>query len=157
MTNRNGEFDHSIELLRSFWNLHKNFIHSMQQTAHSHELSMPQYTILMTMMHHKEMTQKTVREITHLPKSTLSHSIDGLIEKNILNRTPVEDNRREMLLSINEKGEKMVKNIQTQQNGVHQIFYQAVNSLSDEQRQEMIKTLTQITSYFEEQGSEQEC
>lgn len=150
MDKNEKQLDRSIGLLRSFWNLQKNLMHSMQNTAYNHGLSIPQYTILMAMVYHKEMTQKTVREQTHLPKSTLSYSIDGLIEMNVLNRSPVEGNRREMLLSINEKGIKLVENIQAQKNGVHQTFHRAVNSLTDEQLKEMTKILTQITSYFTE-------
>lgn len=150
MLKQESEINHSVELLRSFWNLQRRLIRSVQKTANDHGLSIPQYSILMTIMHHKEMSQKIVREKTHLPKSTLSQSIDKLVNINVLNRNPVEDDRREVLLSVNEKGKELIKAIFSQKNGVHQKFHHAVESLSDEQIQEMTKILIQISSYFEE-------
>lgn len=148
------ELSKSNELLRTFWNLQKNLMDAIQKTATTHGLSVPQYAILMTLVHHQEITQKMMREKTNLPKSTLSQAVNDLVKLGILDRNPVEGDRREILLSMNSKGKELIQTIYKQKNGVHQLFHQSIESLSNEQLTELVKILTHITSYFDELGSE---
>lgn len=127
----------------------------VQKSAVENGLSVPQYTILMTIIIHKEMTQKKVGEKSFLPKSTLSQAVDGLVREGLLNRQQVEGNRRETLLSLSENGLARIKEIHMQENGIHQIFQSVAESLSDRQFEELIGTHKQITAHLEEMGQEE--
>ena len=152
MENENQNLSRSIQLLRSFSNVQKNMMRFVQKSAVENGLSVPQYTILMTIIIHKEMTQKNVGEKTFLPKSTLSQAVDGLVREGLLNRQQVEGNRREILLSLSENGLARIKEIHMQENGIHQIFQSVAESLSDRQFEELIGTHEQITAHLEEMG-----
>ncbi|WP_342742428.1 MarR family winged helix-turn-helix transcriptional regulator [Paenisporosarcina indica] len=127
----------------------------VQKSALENGLSVPQYTIMMTIIHHKEMTQKVVGEKTFLPKSTLSQAVDGLVREGLLDRQQVEGNRREILLSLNEKGMERIKMIHLQEGGIHQIFHSVVESLTESQVEELLGTHHQITTFLETYISEQ--
>lgn len=152
MDNENNDMNRSIQLLRSFANIQKNVMRYVQKTATDHDLSIPQYTVLMTMIHHGEMTQKMVGKKTFLPKSTLSLAIDGLVQADLLTRRQVVGNRREIELEISEEGKNLIKAIHLQDGGIHQIFLQATESLSEKQFQDLLYMHKQIATYFEERG-----
>lgn len=155
MTNENQELTRSIQLLRSFSGVQRNMMRFLQQSAVENGLSIPQYTILMTIISQKEMTQKMVGEKTFLPKSTLSQAVDGLVREGLLDRQQVEGNRREMMLSLNEEGIKRIKTIHLQEGGIHQIFNSVVKSLSNSQFDELLETHHQIISFLEKYAQEQ--
>lgn len=139
----------STQLLHSFWNVQKNLMRLVQKSAVENGLSVPQYSILMTMKLTKEMTQKSVGEKTFLPKSTLSQAVDGLVREGRINRQQVEGNRRETMLSVTEKGQELIKMIHLQDGGIHQVLQSAVELLSGSQFEELLRTHHQITTYLE--------
>lgn len=145
--------DSSKELFYSFWEIQRYFMKLVKKTADKYDLSVPEYTILV-MMHHQKMTQKDVREKTYLPKSTLSHAIDKLVQSELLHREQVEGNRREIQLSISQKGREFIQKLHLERNGVHQSFYHAIESLTDKQMQELLHIHKQIITYVEKQGSD---
>ncbi|MGE7185026.1 MarR family winged helix-turn-helix transcriptional regulator [Peribacillus sp. NPDC006672] len=148
----------SVQLLRSFSNVQKNIMRFVQKTAAENGLTVPQYSILMTISPHKEITQKIVGEKTFLPKSTLSQAVDGLVRGGMLQREHVEGNRREIQLSITEKGKNSLKMIHFQEGSIHQIFQSAIELLSEEQFEELLETHLLITNFLEAQATEQgEC
>ena len=155
--NNNTELENSIELMHSFWNIQKNLMRFVQKTAADNDLSVPQYTILMMLIHQDVISQKAVQEKTFLPKSTLSQAIDGLVQSGLLDRQQVEGNRREMQLSICQKGKDLIDKIHLQKDGLHQLFHHAVESLTDRQFQDLLHSHNQIASYFEERGRDYTC
>jgi DNA-binding MarR family transcriptional regulator len=154
MDSKNQKLKRSTELLRSFLNVQKNLMRFVHKTAVENGLSIPQYSILMTIAPHKEMTQKYLGEKTFLPKSTLSQAIDGLVQAGWLNRQQVEGNRREMQLTISEKGEALVKTIYLHEGGVHEVFQSAVETLTERQYEETLEVHLQISNYLGVQATE---
>jgi DNA-binding MarR family transcriptional regulator len=154
MDSDNQKFMRSVELLSSFSNVQKNMMQFIQKAAVENGISVSQYTILITMAPDKEMTQKVLGEKTYFPKSTLSQAVDGLVQAGWINRQPVEGNRREILLSLSESGETLLKTIHLQEGGVHQIFQAAIELLSEEQYNELLKVHRQIATYLEVQAKE---
>ncbi|MFE0506786.1 MarR family winged helix-turn-helix transcriptional regulator [Peribacillus butanolivorans] len=158
MESENQELMRSVQLLRSFSNVQKNIMRFVQKTAVENGLTVPQYSILMTIILHEDMTQKNVGEKTFLPKSTLSQAVDGLVRAGMLHREHVEGNRREIQLSITEKGKNLLKTIHMHDGSIHQIFQTVVELLTEEQFEELLETHLQITNYLETQATEQgEC
>ncbi|MFQ3543851.1 MarR family transcriptional regulator [Halobacillus rhizosphaerae] len=144
-----------IQLLRGFSRLNKNIAQFVQKTASMNNLSVPQYTILITLSLEKEMTQKLVGKKTFLPKSTLSQSVDGLVQAGLLHRKQVEDNRREVQLSLSEQGLELLSRIHLQEGSIHQITNSAADLFSETQFKEFLSSLQQLSIFFEEQTSEQ--
>ncbi|MDQ0231684.1 MarR family winged helix-turn-helix transcriptional regulator [Metabacillus malikii] len=139
----------SVALLRSFYDVHKNMMRLVQNTALENGLTVPQYISLITISMQKEMTQKKVGEETFLPKSTLSQAVNDLVQLGLLTRQQVEGNRREMLLMITEKGSRLLNDIHLQAGGVQEAFQHATESLSDQQYTELIQLHQQIAEYLE--------
>lgn len=149
MENENKQLMRSSQLLHSFFSVNKNIVRIVQNIAVENGLTVPQYTILMMVIHSKEMTQKNVGERSFLPKSTLSQAVDGLVRLKLLERKQVAGNRREMNLKISEKGERFFKDIHLQDGGIHQSFQAAIEPLSDKQCEELLKMHLQIAGNLE--------
>lgn len=155
MKSDNEKLIRSTQLLRSFWRVQKNIVRFVQKTAMENGLSVPQYTVLMTIILHKEMTQKMVGEQTFLPKSTLSYAVDGLVQEGLLSRQQVEGNRREMQLTITNEGEAFLKKIHLQDGGIHQLFQAAMEQLTDKQYEELLESHLLLSTYLETQAADQ--
>ncbi|EGA88466.1 MarR family transcriptional regulator [Planococcus donghaensis MPA1U2] len=137
-----------MQLMMSFANVQKNMVRFIQKSAMEKGLSIPQYSILMTISHCNEMTQKTVGEKTFLPKSTLSQAVDGLVKEGYLNRQQVVCNRREMMLSLSEKGQQLVDDFYLQEDGLYQVFKAASEQFTAEQIKELLDAHQKISTYL---------
>lgn len=144
------ELEAYMQLLRSFAHVQKNMVRFIQKSAIEKGLSVPQYSVLMTIISCREMTQKSIGEKTFLPKSTLSQAVDGLVKEGHLDRQQVEDNRRETLLSLSEKGQALVNELHLQEDGLHQVFKAASEQFTDEQVKEMLQAHRKISTYLAE-------
>ncbi|MGE6369596.1 MarR family winged helix-turn-helix transcriptional regulator [Planococcus kocurii] len=148
--NNKIEMDTYRQLLLSFADVQKNMACFIQKSAMENGLSVPQYSILMTIICCHEMTQKNIGEKTFLPKSTLSQAVDGLVKEGYLDRRQVECNRRETLLSLSEKGQALVNRLYFQEDGLHQVFKAASEQLTEQQIEELIDSHQKISTYLTE-------
>ncbi|UXH46335.1 MarR family transcriptional regulator [Rossellomorea vietnamensis] len=153
----NQQITPALQLLRSFSRVNKTMMRFVQKTAADNGLSVPQYTILVTIAPEGELTQKTIGERTFLPKSTLSTAVDGLVQAGFLHRQQVEDNRREMLLSLSHQGETMLKGIHNKEGSIHQLTEGAVETLSEEEFAGLLEAHERIADYFDEKGKEEDA
>lgn len=144
-----------LTLMQSFWNLEKSIMRQVKQTAADNDLSVPQFAIIIMMRNDKQMAQKKLQARTHYPKSTLSYAIEGLVQADLLTRTHVEGNRREMDLSLSDGGKQLLNKMIQQESGVHSRFKNAVDSFSEEQFNDLINMHQHITTYFD--GGEEKC
>lgn len=140
----------AVRLLRSFWEVNKNMMRLIQQTAVENGLTVPQYTVLVVVTQHIEIVQKNVGELTFLPKSTLSQAVEGLVQLELIERKQVEGNRREMLLSVTEKGLDFLKSIHKQKGGIHQVFHFAIEEMTDNQYEELLNVHAKIVIKLED-------
>jgi len=143
------EMNRQERLMQSFWQLQKSIMGQVKQTALDHELSIPQFSILVMMQHKKQMPQKDLQARTHFPKSTLSHAIEGLVQAKLLNRTPMKGNRREIDLALSDKGKALLRELKSQEYTVHRRFENAVNSFTEKQFNELIHMHQHIISFFD--------
>jgi len=139
-----------MQLMMSFANVQKNMVRFIQKSAAEKGLSIPQYSILMTIFNCSEMTQKTVAEKTFLPKSTLSQAVDGLVKDGYLKRQQVACNRREMMLSLSEQGQQLVDEFHLQEDGLYQVFKSASDQFTAEQMTELLNAHQKISTYLTE-------
>lgn len=70
----------STAMMQSFWNVQRHLVRAAHQTAQENGLSLPQFHSLMTIAPRGPISQKALATHTHLPKSTLSQSIEGLVQ-----------------------------------------------------------------------------
>src|SRR5699024_6840780 len=120
----------------------------VMQPAFDNDLSLPKITILLMMQQKDQMPQNKLQARTHFPKSTLSHAIDGLVQDRILERTHVKGNRREMDLSLSERGIALFDQRRSQHNSVHVRFKEAVDSFTEEEFNQLIQMQEHIVAYF---------
>ncbi|MBK3497089.1 MarR family transcriptional regulator [Viridibacillus sp. YIM B01967] len=148
----------SDELLHSFWHVSHSIRRIVHRTALANDLTVPQYALLITIAPFEEMTQKQLGKATFYPKSTLSQAVDGLVQAELIKRNPVEDNRREMQLTLSEKGRLLYDKMQLQESNIQQVFEKATQSLGVKQYDELLSTHLQIATFLEEEANEKgEC
>lgn len=156
MAIENPRMTSSIELLQSFACVQKNIFHLMQKSAADNSLSVPQYSILMTLISDSAMTQKTIGEKTFLPKSTLSQAVDGLVKEGLLERKQVEGNRRKVLLSLSEKGVEFLQTLDQKDSSVLNVFQTVIKALDPQEVQNLISTHVRITTLLESKEPEEQ-
>lgn len=146
----------STQFLQSFWRVNRNLMQFAHKTALENDLSIPQYSVLMTIAPHKEMTQKQIGEILQIPKSTLSQAVDGLVQTEWIHRQPVQDNRREMQLMLSEKGIALCKKISLQKGSIHRTIDLLMDELPENKYEELQSTLLYIADFLEEEINKKE-
>ncbi|MCP3764691.1 MarR family transcriptional regulator [Domibacillus sp. A3M-37] len=156
MESENQKLMRSTQVLHSFAGVQNIMMRFIQKSAVENGLSVPQYSILMTLIFCKEMTQKNVGEKTFLPKSTLSQAVDGLVREGFLKRQQVEGNRREVLLSLSEKGITRIRTLHLQEGGIHQVFQSVLESLTEQKVDDLLETHQQITASLEKLEAEEQ-
>ncbi|MDI2586813.1 MarR family transcriptional regulator [Psychrobacillus sp. NEAU-3TGS] len=139
----------SSQFLHTFWRVNRNMMRFIHKTALENDLSIPQYSILMTIAPRKEMTQKQLGEVLQIPKSTLSTAVDGLVQTEWLHRQPVPDNRREMQLILSEKGNSLFDKISQQKGSIHRTIESIMDTLTEQQFEEFQTTLLHIADFLD--------
>ncbi|MEX2459689.1 MAG: MarR family transcriptional regulator [Paenibacillaceae bacterium] len=96
-------------------------------------------------MQELEKTTMSISELAqrlNLERSSVSRLIDGLVKENLVNRDINETNRREMILSLTEKGALTIQRVREQS----VIFYQSVlKDLSESEQALIIEGLREFT------------
>lgn len=155
---KNTDLPREVRLLHSFLNVNKNLARLVSRTAANNGLTVPQFSVLMMIAPHKKMTQKIIGERTFMPKSTLSQAVDGLVKSELVQRSPVEGNRRELELTLSEKGEALIAELPQQEGSIARLFKNACDTLSEKQYQDLLEAHKQIKESLEmEQGEQGKC
>ena len=134
----------STAMMQSFWNVQRHLVRAAHQTAQENGLSLPQFHSLMTMAPRNPITQKELAAHTHLPKSTLSQSIEGLVQSGWVIRETNPDNRREVVLTLSKQGETFITDIKQQEAGMQQQLEQVLDQIDPAAFEQMLKTHEQI-------------
>lgn len=155
---KNTDLPREVRLLHSFLNVNKNLAWLVSRTAVNNGLTVPQFSVLIMIAPHRKMTQKVIGEKTFMPKSTLSQAVDGLVKAELIQRRPVEGNRRELELTLSEKGEALIAELSQQDGSVAMLFKNACDTLSEKQYQDLLELHTLIVQTLQmEQGEQGKC
>ena len=95
-------------------------------------------------------TQKELVQRTRMPKSTLSQSLDGLVERGLIRRDINPDNRREVVLTIDQSGKRLIEEIEQQEEGTEHQLNQILARLDEETYRHMIEAHQQIADGLNE-------
>ncbi|WP_421085591.1 MarR family winged helix-turn-helix transcriptional regulator (plasmid) [Priestia sp. MF3] len=102
------------EIVQSFISVNKEIIKFTQDNASSLGLTVQQMGVLNWISSNPGSTLKAVTEQLDIPKSTVSVSIDGLVNLGLVEREQSKENRREVNLKVTIKGsnisQKSIKN-----------------------------------------------
>lgn len=139
--------------LHSFRRVNRELIQFAQKIALEHDLTVPHYSLLMTIAPHREITQKQLGEILQIPKSTLSQGVDVLVQAGWIKREPVPDNRREIQLILSEKGTLLFETISQKKGTIHQVIDSVLETLPEKQFKEFQATLLHIADSLEKETS----
>lgn len=126
------------EMMQSFWRVQRVLIRLMHQTAQQNDLTLPQLHGLMMLNEQGAITQKELVQRTRMPKSTLSQSLDGLVEKGLIRRDINPDNRREVVLTIDQSGKRLIEEIEQQEEGTEYQLNQILSRLDEDTYQHML-------------------
>lgn len=146
---------HSTEILRTFGRVNNSMRKINQRIATENDLSLPQFVVLMRLGFKEEMTQKQLGKEMQFPKSTLSQAVDGLVQAQLITRHPVEENRREMQLTMSDIGKLLYQKLRRQEGSLYQLFEAAIQSLSENQSEELLASLRHIAMYLEKESLQQ--
>nr|WP_214778815.1 MarR family transcriptional regulator [Exiguobacterium sp. s22] len=142
------------EMMQSFWRVQRVLVRLMHQTAQQNDLTLPQLHGLMMLNEQGAITQKELVRRTKMPKSTLSQSLDGLVEKGLIRRDVNPDNRREVVLTIDTSGKRLIEEIEQQEQGTEQQLNQILSRLDEETYRHMIEAHQQIANELNEGHTE---
>lgn len=97
------------DVVQSFMNISKILIKFTQKNAASLGLTSPQMGILNTISSAPGKTLKEISEKLFLSKSTISVSVDDLVNAGLVERKVSEEDRREINLYVTDKGRQLSK------------------------------------------------
>ncbi|MBE2978447.1 MarR family winged helix-turn-helix transcriptional regulator [Priestia megaterium] len=110
----NQAIDQAAEVVQSFISVNKAIIKFTQSNASSLGLTVQQMGVLNWIASKPGSTLKAVTEQLGIPKSTVSVSIDGLVNLGLVEREQSKESRREVNLKVTNKGrgvsQKSIKN-----------------------------------------------
>jgi len=111
---RNPDLKQAGEVVQSFISVNKEIIKFTQDNASSLGLTVQQMGVLNWISSNSGSTLKAVTEQLGIPKSTVSVSIDGLVNLGLVEREQSKESRREVNLNVTLKGrgisQKSIKN-----------------------------------------------
>ena len=140
----------STAMMQSFWNVQRHLVRAAHQTAQENGLSLPQFHSLMTIAPRSPITQKELAVHTHLPKSTLSQSIEGLVQSEWVIRETNPNNRREVVLRLSDHGRQFVETIKQQEAGMQQRLEHILDQIDPAVFEQMLQTHAQIAEGLKE-------
>ena len=86
----------------------------------------------------KQISVNELSELLDLDKSTVSRTVDQLVNNDILVRQPDLSDRRYVVLQLTEKGEKLFANIEQR---AETYFAEVINSIPEEKQEQVIESL----------------
>ncbi|MBP1934914.1 MarR family winged helix-turn-helix transcriptional regulator [Ammoniphilus resinae] len=91
----------------------------------------------------KSLTIGELAERLFLERSTVSRLVDILVKNDFVNRVSNEDNRREVLVSLNEKGRRSLQQVREQS---IQYYQSILGDVSEDDQHQILKGFTLFTN-----------
>ncbi len=111
------------------------------------DLTITEYHTIENIGSHRERTMSETAKALKITSGTLTTGIDNLVKKGYVKRGRSEDDRRKVVITLTESGEKAYK--------IHEEFHNdliehTLSDLEPEQERVLIKALFNVNSYFKE-------
>jgi MarR family transcriptional regulator, organic hydroperoxide resistance regulator len=139
MNYNNPEVKQAAEVVQSFMKISGVLTKFTLQNAESLGLTVQQMGILNIISAFPEITHKAITEKLNLPKSTVSVTIDSLVDLELIDRRITEDNRREIHLTSTPKGKELSQ--RSSQNALsYRAMILALEQIPEQDVQSLIRT-----------------
>lgn len=86
----------------------------------------------------REIYLNGLAEALHLDKSTMSRTINNLVEQNLVERDIDPENRKYITIKLSEKGQKTFEDIQT---SMEAYYYLVLQSIPKEKQEQVLESL----------------
>lgn len=137
------------EVVQSFMAISRLLTRFTSQNADSLGLTLQQMGILNLVSAFPEITLKGVVDKLNLPKSTVSVNVDSLIKLELIDRTTIEADRREVHLSSTQKGKELSR--KSCENALsYRAMILALEKIPEEDVQALIRTHKELMNYLRE-------
>ncbi|WP_248928544.1 MarR family winged helix-turn-helix transcriptional regulator [Paenibacillus hamazuiensis] len=139
----------AIEVLQSFLAISKTTTKFTQQNAESLGINLQQMSIVNTLSFFPGLTLKSITERLSSSKSTVSVSIDGLVNLGLVERTVSVEDRREIKLMLTPKGEEISK--KSRENAYsYRAMALALEKLTENDVENLLRLHKELLSYLQE-------
>ncbi len=110
-------------------------------------VTLAQCHTLLEIENKKQISVSELANNLYLDKSTVSRTVDGLVNIGLVDRNIPSENRRKALLSLTKAGEKASHTIHFNND---KYFNDTLNILADEEQQQLLKLLQKMTNNMQE-------
>jgi len=139
----------AIEVLQLFWAINKTTTKFTQQNAENLGITLQQMAIINTLYSFPKLTLKNITERLSSPKSTVSVSVDGLVNLGLVERAISEEDRREINLKLTSKGEEISK--KSQKNALsYKTMVTALEKLDEQDVETLLRLNKELLSNLQE-------
>lgn len=104
-------------------------------------VTLTQCHVLMELDEQDDLTLKELSERMYLDKSTVSRTVDGLVNQGLLSRKIPEQNRRTVAISLNDKGQSVCNTINKDNN---EYFGEIFKELTEEEFDNFLSTFDKV-------------
>lgn len=139
----------AIEVLQSFWAINKTTTKFTQQNAESLGLTVQQLSILNTLYSFPGLTLKEITNRLSSSKSTVSVSVDGLVQSGLVERKTSNKDRREVNITLAPKGENLSR--KSSQNAFsYRAMTLALEKFSEEDVNQLLHLHKELLNHLQE-------
>jgi DNA-binding MarR family transcriptional regulator len=139
----------AAEVVQSFVAVNKMIIKFTQQNAASLGLTVAQMGVLNTLFSCPGITLKEVSEKIFSPKSTISITVDGLVNLGLVVRESSQEDRREVNLKLTARGEELAAT--SCHNALsYRAMVAALNNISEADIQSLVRIHKELLLYLQD-------
>ncbi|OIK12644.1 MarR family winged helix-turn-helix transcriptional regulator [Bacillus sp. MUM 13] len=139
------------EVYQSFWAINKTTAQFTKKNAESFGLTLQQLSILNTLYAVPELTQQELAEKLISSKSTISVSVDKLVNMGLAERGFFGEDRREVKVKLTLKGEEVSK--KSSKNSIsYRAMLSAIENMADEDIQTLLRIQKELLNHLIESG-----
>lgn len=106
-----------------------------------YDITPSQYAVLSCLWGREHQTPKQIAETLYLETSTISGVLDRMQKKNLIDRVVNKEDRREVQVTITEKGRALEEPIQAI---IEEVNQEVLKGFSESEKERLIKTLKTI-------------
>lgn len=125
-----------LSAIAKYWCIYTH--HHLQDT----EITKTEHSVIMFLSLEDNVSQDTISEYLVLDKGTIAKTLAKLEEKGLVQRTVNQQNRRENIVSLTERGKKEVKTVQDIGKGWE---YSLMEGIGEEEQAIFAKVLATMT------------
>lgn len=141
-------------IIRHIHSLHHKLISVAKPYMLSHNLSPPRFQVLAFVVRNQPVHMSALRPTLHVTTSTLTSLVDGLESDGLVERYRGVEDRRKVFLRITEHGKKLLTEIK---NRMESALGKALQSLGDEERQQLRLSLEKINISISDTTKQGRC